>query len=165
MGFVAGSSVEPLEWDFSAYGAGKGVSPEPTSQQIEQFNKRWYNLVQALVALRNALVAAEQDRNEELSPEQAKQKLLEFSGMDLDMALQRLDQELSEARLPDQLEVITKMAQLIAETTGDCPSVEQIMKLPHRPRTMFFGWFVQELTDPEGVAAGTKPSLSLVHNG
>lgn len=165
MGFIADKAVEPLDWDFSKYGAGSGTSPEPSTAMIERFNRKWRQLVQALIAMRNAAVTAETSEAEELTPEQAKEKLLAFQGLNLDDALQRLSQELDDEALPGIEEVIGHMAQLIAEVTKDQPSVDQIMALPHRPRTAFFGWFVGEMTSPESEAADTKPSLSLVHNG
>jgi hypothetical protein len=165
MGFVADKAVEPLDWDFSKYGAGSGTSPEPSTAEIERFNRKWRALVQALLAMRNAAITAETSETEEMSPEQAKQKLLEYQGISLDDALQRLSSELDDETLPGVDEVITHMAQLIAEVAKDQPSVDQIMALPHRPRTAFFGWFVGEMTNPESEAAGMKPSLSLVHSG
>jgi len=164
MGFNAGQSVAPLDWDFTDYNAGKGTSPEPTSQQINYYFRQSRNLVEALIRIQTGKVAAE--AAEELDPEQAKQQLLDWAARSLEDGLALLQQELDQSSPPQEtLELIEQMARLVAETTGNCPSADQIMALPHRVRMAYFGWFTQELTDPELVAAGTRRSLSVVRSG
>lgn len=47
-GFNAGSSVEPLEYDFTTVegGKGKGAIPEPSQEQLEEFSADFQALVE-----------------------------------------------------------------------------------------------------------------------
>lgn len=166
MAFIADEVVEPLDWDFSKYGAGKGTTPEPTTIQIERFHRRATNIAEAMIRLQGAAMSAESDRVQDLTPEQAKAELERWGQMNLDQALETLDRELDEHLDQRQsgMGLVQKMAELIAETAQNQPNTEQIMALPHRIRSAYFGWFSGQLINPELVAAGTKRSLSLVHS-
>lgn len=163
MGFVAHEVVAPLAWDFTNYGGGKGVTPEPSTREIERFLRRSRALGDAVVRTARAAIDQESERLEQLTPEQAKQEIQRWAGMDLDQALEVLNRESDEdPNTQKSLDLVRKMAELIAETAHDCPDVDAIMALPGRIRWAFFGWFTKEMTDPELVAAGTKASLSLI---
>lgn len=161
-GFVADAVVEPLKWDFTSFGAGSGTTPEPTTQAIERFHRKSRNIAEAMVRLQTAAISEETNRIADLTPEQAKEEMLRWGKLDLDQALEILDAELAGQQSGQEL--VQRMAKLIAETAQDCPNLDQIMALPHRVRSAYFGWFTGQLINPELVAAGTKPSLSLVPN-
>lgn len=162
MGFDAGASVAPLDWDFTRFGGGSGVTPEPTTQQIEKFLRSHGALQQSVVKAKSALAM----RLDELSPEEAKQRLLEWAELDRDQAFERAYRELDELGDSDEMEQYAlRMATMVAEVCSDCPSVEQILKIPHRVRIVFYRWIIKELNDPELFAVATKPSLSVVSGG
>lgn len=162
MGFVADKVVEPLAWDFTTYGGGQGVSPEPTTQQIERYFRRQRNIVEALLRIQTAEMDKESSRLTKLTPEQAQAEVQRWAELTHEEAFEILETELAAGHTPEGEKLHRKYSELIAETTHDCPNLDQLMALPHRIRTAYFGWFTGQLINPEPVAAGTKPSLSLV---
>jgi len=166
MGFKADTAVEALDWDFTKYGAGSGTSPGPSTNQIERYQRRLRGLVQALQRLQLAKASA----HTELTDEQLRAQMDEWVRMNLDEAIAAIDQEQQDAldelgAAGNQTVLDAKICELVAETLGNCPNVEQIQALPHRVRFAFYGWVTQELLSPELEAADSKPSLSLVRNG
>jgi hypothetical protein len=165
VGFNAAKAVAPLEWDFTDYDAGSGTTPEPSTREIQQFERESRALAEALVRIQTAAVAKESDRIQALAPEDAKNEMLSWWGLGLDQALQRLDSEFGELYAETSVEadkLVGKFAELVARVAHGSPNADQIMALPHRVRAAFFGWFSQELLNPESVAAGIKPSLRLI---
>src|SRR5512138_245128 len=140
MGFDAASAVESLDWDFTAFNAGKGTSPEPSTREIEQFFKKSHSLAEAIIRSGKNRTEDDSEFPEDLTFEQA-----------WDLIAKRLDAPRGE----DAESLARKMSELVAETTHNCPSADQLMKLPHRVRSSFFGWFTGQMLDPESAAAGT----------
>lgn len=166
MGFKAAEAVEALDWDFTKYGGGSGTSPEPSTADIHQYQRSLRSLVGALQRLQTAEIFADSD---ELTGDELKEQMRQWRGLSLDEAMARIDQEqqdalvkLGEAGDPTTLD--NKICELVARTLGQCPNQTQIQTLPHRVRFAYYGWVTEELLNPELVAAGMKPSLSLVRN-
>lgn len=45
MGFDAASQVEPLDWDFTKFGGGKGTIPEPSMSELRAFRQKLLDLL------------------------------------------------------------------------------------------------------------------------
>lgn len=162
MGFDAGASVVPLDWDFTRFGGGKGVSPEPSTRQIEKFFRGWSALQQAIINTKSAALQNVRD----LSPDEAKERMLKYAELSIDEAYELAYDELEALADPNETaDNDRKMAQLASELTSGCPSVEQIQTLPHRVRAVYYRHLIKEMNDPELFAAATKPSLSVVSGG
>lgn len=162
MGFNAGNAVAPLDWDFSDFDAGKGTTPEPTTEAIQRFHRKVTTLAEALMRLQTATVSAETDRIREMLPEDAKQEMQRWSSLTLDDAVNLLSSEFDQHYSNVQTEstkLVQRYAEAVEEVSGGCPRADQIIQLPHRVRSAYFGWITQELTNPEGGAAGTMRSL------
>lgn len=131
-GFDAATVVEELTWDFSKFGAGKGVVPEPTDKAIEQLFKD----VAAAYKKATSKVAG-------LDPGKV-------SETELMAALVTLpdDADVGVAELMDDL------ARAYAKVCTNSPNMTQLKKLPMRVRVHFFAWLGNELR-PEVSSAGT----------
>lgn len=159
MGFDAGTAVEALDWDFTKYNAGSGTSPEPSSKEIDRFFRKQQMLISALQRVKGAMVKKELERNQGLSGKEALAELNRWAEMSVEDAIEILADEV-EALIPlDELEKYTRrMAELVGELTHNCPSAEQIMKVPHRIRAIYFQWLGEQLSNPESLAGGSKIS-------
>jgi hypothetical protein len=135
-GFDAGTVVEPLDWDFTAFKAGKGTVPEPSDERLGKF-------------LRDVM-AAQSSESASLAP-------LTEAGDDTEKLLAAI------AALPeDALPGATKaMIKPYADLCDGSPTEDQLTKLPPRVRVAFFSWLAGELR-PEASSAGSKPALRSV---
>jgi hypothetical protein len=151
VGFDAGTAVEPLDWDFTKFDLGRGTIPEPSEREMTVFTKRFQKLMTAII---------NEGRKRLKEREEVKDDVPELTLMEALAALEDpdLDAETIEA-------VSSKMCGIVAELSKGQPSLETLEKLPSRVRGAFFGWLLKELYSPEAVAAGTRPSLSLVPGG
>ena len=134
--FDSGSVVEPLDWDFTHYGAGKGTVPEPSEKKLSKFLT---DLTVAQAGAAGAMAPVEEAGND---PE----KLLAAIAA------------LPEGQLPSVMSVLTKP---YADLCGGSPSAAQIGKLPPRVRLAFFTWLAGEL-NPEASGAASRPALRSV---
>lgn len=156
-GFDAGNAVEPMDWDFTKFGGGKGTIAEPSDVEMERFLRKYRTLMGAVRD--EALASLKQSEEESVAAERSPVTLEEAKQL---MAEIDLTEEQSEfaRRISEQ------MLDIVCSITKDSPSREQIGKLPNRIRGAFYGWLVGQLTDPDFVqAADTRPSLSLVNGG
>ena len=135
-GFDAGTVVEPLDWDFTAFGAGKGTVPEPSDARLGTF-------------IRDVMKAQ--------STESASLAPLTEAGDDPEKVLAAI------AALPeDVLPGATKaMIKPYAALCDGSPTEAQLGKLPPRVRVAFFSWLAGELR-PEASAGDSKPALKAV---
>lgn len=134
--FNAGTVVEPLEWDFTKYKAGKGVTPEPSDEQLSAFFK--------------AMMAAAQTEGT------AELQAITDAGEDQEKMLAAI------AALPeDALSGAKAMIAPYAALCSGSPSEAQLAKLPPRVRFAFFTWLSGELR-PEASAGAGKPVLRSV---
>ncbi|QFG07917.1 hypothetical protein SEA_INTOLERANT_22 [Streptomyces phage Intolerant] len=125
-GFDAATAVEPMEWDFSHYGGGKGVVPEPSTREMQDFQREFAKVMRKGQAL-------------EISDEEA-MKLSEKAFDKLQTDAQKIGEELDE---------------LIAKLCKGTPSREDVATLPFRVKTAFSKWLMEQFA-PEGGTSGTK---------
>lgn len=125
-GFDAATAVEPMEWDFSHYGGGKGVVPEPSTREMQDFQRDFAKVMRKGQKL-------------EVSDEDAmKMSEKEFDKLQKDA--QAIGEELDE---------------LIARLCKGTPSREDVATLPFRVKTAFSKWLMEQFA-PEGGTSGTK---------
>lgn len=125
-GFDAATAVDPMEWDFSHYGGGKGVVPEPSTAEMQDFQRDFAKVMRKGQAL-------------EISDEEA-MKLSEKAFDKLQADAQKIGEELDE---------------LIARLCKGSPSTEDVATLPFRVKTAFSKWLMEQFR-PEGETSGTK---------
>jgi hypothetical protein len=113
--FNAGTEVEPIQYDFTFCDAGKGTVPEPSEDQLEAWTRGVAELGLA------ALAAAGGDDGEQMSTREWLARQVEIPPGSL-----RQDAE--------------KAAQVYAAVCSNQPSADDLMKLPIRYRTAFYGW-------------------------
>jgi hypothetical protein len=135
-GFDSGTVVDPLDWDFTAHGAGKGTVPEPSEKRLNKFL--------------TDLTVAQQGAQEALAGVTA-------AGNDPEKMLAAIA-ELPDGALPSVTSVLTKP---YAELCGGSPTLAQLNKLPPRVRLAFFAWLGGEL-NPEAGSAASPPALRSV---
>lgn len=125
-GFDAATAVEPMDYDFTKYKAGKGTVPEPSNDDMKSFQQEF-----ATIMRRGQQLNVSEDEALKMSEEDftAFQKQADEVGEELDAALAKLCQ-------------------------GQ-PSLDQLKKLPFRVKTAFSRWLMDQMS-PEGGAAGTK---------
>lgn len=163
-GFDAASAVAPMDWDFSKFGGGSGTVPEPSDVEIERFMRKYQILTTQVLRSANVRTNKQVDElleqwAEEDDPDNPRQV---FSVQQSIEIMKQVD--LSGAEVAP--EISEAMLGLILTITKGSPSREQLLVLPNRVRGAFYGWLIGELTNPDfSVAAGTKPSLSLVNGG
>lgn len=163
-GFDAGEVIEPMDWDFTRYKAGKGTVPEPSDVETERFLRKWRLLVVQVVSA--AEIAANEMIDQEI--EQRKQEALaRVEGKPIKVptiaeALELMKQVDVSDTAP---EIADAMADLVSKFCKNKPSKAQLLKLPNRIRGAFYGWLIGQVTNPEFSAVVTKPTLSLVNGG
>lgn len=162
-GFDAGSAVEPMDWDFSKFGAGKGTIPEPSDVEIEKFMRKYQVL--ATQVMRSAEVQTNEELRE-LVEQRAKEADPNNPTAPLTVAESLEVMKTVDLSGVKATEISDAMLELVLTVTKGMPGREQILALPNRIRGAFYGWLIGQLTNPDfSVAAGTRPSLSLVNGG
>jgi len=111
-GFVLQDKVEDLTYDFSPHGD-KGVVPEPSSLQIQNFRV-------ALSELFNEMPVPNVD---DATPVAMLQQVSKYLGA-------------------DTTEMNDKLVHAIADVCSDHPSYDDLSSLPFRAQQAFFGWVV-----------------------
>ncbi|AWY07506.1 hypothetical protein SEA_LAZERLEMON_23 [Streptomyces phage LazerLemon] len=125
-GFDASTAVEPMEYDFTAYEGSKGVVPEPSTKEMQVFQREFAKVMRKGQAL-------------EISDDEA-MKLSEKQFDKLQKDAEAIGEELDE---------------LIAGLCKGTPSREDVAKLPFRVKTAFSKWLMEQFA-PEGGTSGTK---------
>ena|SRR5215472_8733624 len=131
--------LETLDWDFHGFGVpAKGTIPEPSDKSIGHFLdglKRLY----------------EQAAESGLPTEET----AEADPAEMIAALHRLTGDA-------YVKFMSDLAGLFSQLCGRTPNKEQLLKLPLRVRTKFYGWIQDEVVNPEaGTGAGTAEVRSL----
>lgn len=139
-GFDAATVVEPLDYTFEPHVKGvKGTIREPNDRQIADFLTGVKEIVKTLQAKLPEGFQASQDTDI----------------TSLMAAVDDLDPEVI-------VEFHAKMASLFAMLCSGEPSRENILKLPIRIRTVFYGWLQQEVMNPEAApGAGSAQVVTL----
>src|ERR1044072_154561 len=123
-GFDAATAVEPMGYDFTKYDAGKGVVPEPSTKEMQDFQREFAKVMRKGQAL-------------EVSDEDA-MKMTE-TGCD---KLQKAPAAIAKSRT----DRITGLCE------GE-PAQEDVAKLPFRVKTAFSKWLMEQFR-PEGQTSG-----------
>jgi hypothetical protein len=126
--FNAASVVEPLDYDFTHFKAGKGTITEPTDNQIRLFGV-------AQVMLQRQVVQAVPDTDDDAS---------------LDEKLAAIEKAGSAQALVDYANT---EAAMYADLCSGKPSGPELLKLPPRVRNAFYTWLRGEIS-PEAEAGG-----------
>src|SRR3954451_19136956 len=148
--FDAGDAVEEMAWDFTKYGGGSGVIPEPSDLAIEKFLRK-FNVLVTQVSRAATRRAAESDAALlEAKDDEGKDRLLTLE--ESLEALKKID--LSETNTAP--EISEAMLVLVCTLTKNNPSKTQLKKLPNRVRGAFYGCFVWPFTTLELSAAFTR---------
>lgn len=156
-GFKADEAVEKLEWDFTRYNGGRGVSGEPSHEALVRFQRKYGAFVEALRRYGQAIQLREQKRLDAMSEEERRAELERLAASSFeDLRAEAWEQGM--ALLPDEERAgrVREMTEMVAEVFENNPSVEQIEKLPGRVRAAYFGWVVGQLINPESGAVGTN---------
>lgn len=136
--FNAATAVEQLDYDFEAYGGGKGTIPEPTTGQMEAY----FNEIREIAANARKL--------------QESAKKMQERGNDAEALSDEETQEILAAMDSFSLQQFqSQMSAAIARLCSDSPSEEQLSKLPHRVLQAFMKWISGEFR-PEAGAATTR---------
>lgn len=162
--FDAASAVEPMDWNFEKYGAGKGTVPEPSDIEIERFMRK-YRVLSSEV-LRSAEISANKELQEmvdrrlkENDPDDPTEVLTVQESIEV---MRQIDFA-GDEKAP---EIAEAMLDLVVTITKGSPNKQQLLALPNRVRGAFYGWLIGQLTNPDfSAAAGMRPSLSLVNGG
>ena len=150
--FNAATAVERMEYDFTEYGGGEGVIPEPTTQAVNEF----FSEARAIMKRAKELQARVQgDRAEvsDLNNEEAIEALSNLADEAGDLTNQVQD---------DMARAISILcgAQWVGENgsatlVGGSPTADQLKTLPFRVMQAFSTWIMEEIR-PKKVAPGTK---------
>lgn len=134
--FTLAEELDLLEWDFSPRdtpGAGpKGIIPEPTSAQLQQFSKAMRQIVGPVMAEAGKDPAT-------LSPDEIAAKLAE-----------------ADAEEEAALAMVDQLIVAVAAVCSDSPNTDQIRALPYRAQQAFFGWIVGTFMDPKSQGLATS---------
>lgn len=130
--FNAGTAVEAMEYDFTDYGGGAGVIPEPSDEVLDAF---YQNLALVMDEVQET-VGDLQD--------------LDISNIDaVQKALAATEGTSAIRKVSDSLTT------LLADLTQGQPSAEDIARLPFRVKQAFMGWLVGQF-NPEGGTPASK---------
>lgn len=160
MGFKALEHVEPLDYDFKPYANVSGTITEPSDKAVNRFLKRWWSLVSEITQVGMVRVA-EKTKGEPLTDDEAAElvaKAPQTVGEALD-AMATLDEQKDENGKTDGELVADKMCEIVAELAGNSLTAADLAAVPYRPRAMFLGWLVGELTSSEKGSAGSNTTL------
>jgi hypothetical protein len=124
--FDAASAVDPMDWNFDKYGGGSGTVPEPSTDDMKEFQKTFARIMRDGKALEIT-----DDEAASLTEEQ-------FDQLQKDMAA-----------IGERLDVA------ISSLCKNQPSQEQVKLLPFRVKTAFSRWLMDQFS-PENGASGTK---------
>lgn len=125
-GFDAATAVEPMDYDFSAYGGGKGIVPEPSTKEMQDFQRKFAGVMRKGQALE----------------------------MDDEAAMALTDKEFDKLQ-KDAEKIGNELDELISGLCKGQPPQEEVAMLPFRVKTAFSKWLMEQFS-PEGATSGTK---------
>lgn len=125
--FDAGTAVEPMEYNFTTVpgGKGQGVVPEPSTQEMKDFQREFAQIMREGSKL-------------DLSDDEAS-KMSDDEFVEYQKKAEAIGELLDEA---------------IAKLCKNTPSVEEVATLPFRVKTAFSKWLMEQFR-PEGETSGT----------
>jgi len=130
--FDAGTAVESMDFDFTAYGGSKGTIPEPTNEQVEQFLQF---VGKSANRIREMATVAEQAEMQGLSDDEI-------------LALGNQDEEIAR-------EMTAGLYEAIVAVCSGIFTVEEVKRLPFRIQNALAAWIAREL-NPESNGTVTK---------
>ena len=146
MGFVAGDVVEPMDWDFTAFGTSedKGTIPEPSPEEVDLFGRRYQGLLQELYQT----ITEDENAVPGETTEQAAERLVKHASSPL---MERLDAwvERTATNREDIVRINHEMRRILADVCGGSPTLAQLEILPSRILRLFTAWLHEELTTPK----------------
>lgn len=125
-GFDAATAVDPMEYDFTKYGAGSGVVPEPSTKEMRDFQRDFAKVMR-------------------------KGQQLEVS----DEAALKMSEKQFEKLQKDAEAIGEELDELIGRLCKGTPSTADVALLPFRVKTAFSNWLMKQFA-PEGETSGTK---------
>ena len=154
MGFNAVEVIEPLDWDFT------GINPK-TGNRWAKWPKELYEAKGTVTEPSDEMIGAFMDSMKTLTTEAQE----EFEGLaDLgdDPTPEQMVEALASLSGKDVVKFHEKMAALHATLCSGSPTEKQILLLPMRARTLFYGWLMTEVVSPEaGTGAGNGQVITL----
>ncbi len=136
MGFNAGEVLEPLDYDFSAFGGPVGVIPEPSSGAVKDYFRAMKNLAKEARKFKD--IEAKLGNIDDVSDEELAERMATID-------------EAEEGA--DELQRAQKEA--LAALCSNTPSFDELDRLPFRIFTAFNKWLVGEI-NPKTAAPGSK---------
>ena len=157
--FDAATVVEDLEYDFTKYGGGKGVIPEPSTGAVNHFFQGMKN---TLKEVRNLSKGVDEVDLEDLSEEELSEQLSKIDQADEGASkYQTATIEYLAELCGGQREYVENPdnpdADKIERVVGGTPSVEDLQTLPYRVLQAFSEWLVGEIT-PKRKTRDTRPT-------
>lgn len=134
--FNAAEAVESLEFDFTAYGGGSGVIPEPSSGTVKAYFRSMKALAKDMKKFKG--IADQLGDVEEMSEEEIADRM----GM-IEEAEEGVD-ELQE-----------KQRHMLADLCGNAITTDDLDRLPFRVFQAFNAWLLGEIT-PKRTTPGSK---------
>lgn len=134
--FDAGLAVEALEFDFTAYGGGAGVIPEPSSGAVKAYFRSAKGLAKDLRKFKG--IADQMGDIENLSEEEITDRM-------------SLIEEAEEGA--DELQ--DKQRHMLADLCGGAITVDDLDRLPFRVFQAFNSWLLGEIS-PKRTTPGSK---------
>ena len=138
MGFDAGGTIEPLDWDFSTIPNGppalknaSGTIREPSDQMIGKF-----------IDAQKALFT------------EASKKYEKVAELGDDPDAGDVMRALNDLSGDDVVKLLADTAGLYADLCSGSPTADQILALPLRARIAFFSWLDGEVVRPEAGSGG-----------
>lgn len=135
--FDAGTAVDPLDYDFSAYKGPVGTIPEPSTKQVNDFFKAMKNMVKDVRKL------SRDAGPKDVDPDNLTDEDLETISDQIDAAGEVAEKYQAQTR------------EILAELCSNEPSADDLALLPQRVLGAFSSWLVGELR-PKKETPGTS---------
>jgi len=158
--FNAATAVESLDYDFTAYGGGEGVVPEPSTGAVNTFFNNMKILAKEVTALSELAkeVDVEGMTDEDLakhmaSIDEAQAGAEHYQRKTIENLAELCGgvREFEEIHTESAEEPVTKIETVV----GGSPSVDDLSKLPYRVLQAFSQWLMGEIR-PKKTTPGTK---------
>lgn len=157
--FNAGTAVESLDWDFTAFGGGEGTISEPTTGAVNAFTKNVKGMLKEVKALQKSaqglddMIDIEEMDEAELAEKMGK---VDEASEGAELFQRKTLEHLAEL-CGAKREVVSEPGEEYRDRlVGGSPSLEQLEKLPYRHLQAFSQWLMGEIR-PKKTTPGTGP--------
>lgn len=141
--FNAATAVETLDYDFTAFGGGEGVIPEPSTGAVNRFFKDMKKLIKEVKKLQKAMEDVNLENEDEVA---------ELPDLDEDDSTSEFQEqtlvliaELCGAKRDDDGELIKE---------SGTPSFNDLEKLPYRVLQEFSKWLMESIRPKKTTPGG-----------